>query len=412
MGSREDLVFVLSEASTLEHMIMCEYLFAAFSLKRSPSEGLPSPELETVRRWERTVAEVAVQEMGHLALVNNMLVSIGAGPYFQHPNFPQPSKYFSPNIRLALVPFGEQALRHFLYLERPEGMSIEGVPGFEVLGDLNPAELRGGAVPAQQYFSTVGNLYRGVEKGFEGLVEKKGEDGVFIGGGAPQATEDSFGLQGLEEVTDLSSAKRAIEGIVEMGEGARGDWSRSHFGRFLNVFKEFKEVKARDPAFAPTRPVVAAYARQPLSTEEVPLIGDRFTAGVSDLFNAGYALAIQVLSRYYVHERSAEGELAALADAAVGLMTRVVKTLGVALTSLPVGPKLPGVCAGPTFELQAREYLIPRGEQAFVVMRERMVELAGDAGLLSEAAPTPQSARLLASVQKSFNGVASGMETS
>ena len=139
--SREDLVSVLSEASTLEHMIMCEYLFAAFSLKRDESEGLTAPQLEKVRSWEGVVTTVAIQEMTHLALVNNMLVSVGSSPYFLHSNFPQPSRYFSPNIRLALVPFGEQALKHFLYLERPEGMSIEGVPGFEVLGDLNPEEL-------------------------------------------------------------------------------------------------------------------------------------------------------------------------------------------------------------------------------------------------------------------------------
>ena len=29
---REELIFMLSEAASLEHMIMCEYLFAVFSL--------------------------------------------------------------------------------------------------------------------------------------------------------------------------------------------------------------------------------------------------------------------------------------------------------------------------------------------------------------------------------------------
>ena len=37
---REELIFMLSEAAALEHMIMCEYLFAAFSLKREVSEGV------------------------------------------------------------------------------------------------------------------------------------------------------------------------------------------------------------------------------------------------------------------------------------------------------------------------------------------------------------------------------------
>lgn len=409
IGSREELAYVLSEASTLEHMIMCEYLFAAFSMKRSGSEGLAAGELEKVRSWERVITTVAVQEMTHLALVNNMLVSIGAAPYFQHPNFPQRSKYFAPNVRLALVPFGEQALRHFLYLERPEGMSIEGVPGFEVLGDLSPAELRGGIVPRQQYFTTVGNLYRGIEKGFSDLVENHGEGGVFIGGGSTQATEEAFGLRGLIRVNDLASAKGAIEGIVEMGEGARGDWSKAHFGMFLQVFKEFMDTKKSNPGFRPTRPVVAATVRPPPDADEGATISEPFTAGVADLFNAAYSLAIQTLSRYFVHEAEFLDEAQALADVSVGIMSRVLKTLGVALTGLPVGGRLPGVNAGPSFELQPREYTLPRRKESFMILQERMVELATHAGALSGEAPSPQASGLLKSVQRSLTDLASDL---
>jgi Ferritin-like len=411
IATREDLSYVLSEASTLEHMVMCEYLFAAFTMKRSAAEGLAPEELESVRGWDRVITQVAVQEMGHLALVNNMLVSIGVGPYFQHPNFPQPSKYFSPNIRLALIPFGEQALRHFLYLERPEGMSIEGVPGFEVLGDLNPAELRGGIVPRQRYFSTVGDLYRGIEEGFEGLVAKLGEDGVFIGADSTQATEENFGLEGVGEVKDLPSAKRAIEGIVENGEGARGKWSEAHFGMFLQVFKSYEDARRSNPGFSPTRPVVAAHVRPPVGAEEGSVvISDPFTAHVADLFNASYSLAVQLLSRFYVHEPARPDEAKLLADVSVGIMSRVVKTLGVALTALPVGAKLPGVNAGPTFELQAREHLLPRRTQAFMVLQERMLELAVHSDSLSKSAPSPQAAGLMKSVERSFNALASQLQ--
>jgi Ferritin-like len=70
---REELIFVLSEAAALEHMILCEYLFAAFSLKREVSEGVTAAQLEAIKRWERVVALVATQEMLHLALVSNLL---------------------------------------------------------------------------------------------------------------------------------------------------------------------------------------------------------------------------------------------------------------------------------------------------------------------------------------------------
>jgi hypothetical protein len=407
--SREDLVSVLSEASALEHMIMCEYLFAAFSLKREESEGVDGELLEKLRGWEGVIKTVAVQEMTHLALVNNMLVSVGSGPYFQHPNYPQPSRYFPPNIRLALIPFGEQALRHFLYLERPEGMSIEGVPGFEVLGDLNPPELKGGILPQQEYFSTVGNLYRGIEKGFDDLVARYGEDGIFIGAEHAQATEEIFGLPSLFEVKNLESARKAVEGIVEMGEGARGDWANAHFGMFLRIFKEFIDTKKTRGDFRPTRPVTPAFVRPPLGQENVTVITDPFTAKVADLFNASYGLAIHTLSRFYVHQKEYPDELQALADTAVGMMLGVIEPIGIVLTSLPVGSRFPGVNAGPSFELQHREYLLPHRREAFMIIQERLLELSIYVTDLSGDAPSQKVRTRLKSVAATFSKLAEGL---
>jgi hypothetical protein len=390
-------------------MIMCEYLFATFSLKKDESEGLTSAQMETVRRWEGVIATVATQEMTHLALVNNMLIAIGSAPYFQHANFPQPSRYFSPNIQLALVPFGEQALKHFLYLERPEGMSIEGVPGFEVLGDLSPTELQGQIVPRTQYFTTVGNLYRGIEKGFRDLVRKYGEDGLFIGADHSQATQEIFGLPSLFQVKDLDSATRAVEGIVEMGEGARGSWENAHFGMFLGIFKQFMELKKSNPDFRPTRPVVAAFVRPPIGVEDAPHISNLFTSKLADLFNATYGLAIGTLSRFYVHETDHPNELQSLADTAVSLMVNVVKPLGNALTTLPVGDRLPGLTAGPSFELQHKEYALPHREQAFMVIQERLNELSSYVEDLSKESKLPNLTEQLAAVASALSALAEGL---
>ena len=77
---REALIYMLCEAAELEHGIMCQYLFAAFSLKQSTEEGLSDAELEAVTRWRRVVAHVATEEMLHLALVHNLLSAVGAAP--------------------------------------------------------------------------------------------------------------------------------------------------------------------------------------------------------------------------------------------------------------------------------------------------------------------------------------------
>src|SRR3989454_7500925 len=168
---REELIFMLSEAAALEHMIMCEYLFAAFSLKRDVSEGVTAAQLEAIKRWERVVSLVATQEMLHLALVSNLLTAIGSHPYFSHPNFPQRAKYYPPGVQLALLPFGEHALQHFLYLERPEGMKLEDAPEFEVIGAPAPITPDDEIVPELEPFATVGHLYRGIEQGFQALTD-------------------------------------------------------------------------------------------------------------------------------------------------------------------------------------------------------------------------------------------------
>src|SRR5215813_13715576 len=66
---REALIYMLYEAAELEHGIMLQYLFAAFSLKRSTDEGLTEDELAAAERWRKVVAHVATEEMLHLALV-------------------------------------------------------------------------------------------------------------------------------------------------------------------------------------------------------------------------------------------------------------------------------------------------------------------------------------------------------
>src|SRR5919206_2447096 len=62
---REALIYMLCEAAELEHGIMCQYLFAAFSLKQRAEEGLGPQQLETVTRWRRAIAHVATEEMLH-----------------------------------------------------------------------------------------------------------------------------------------------------------------------------------------------------------------------------------------------------------------------------------------------------------------------------------------------------------
>jgi hypothetical protein len=349
---REALIYMLCEAAELEHGIMCQYLFAAFSLKQSTDEGLSDAEVEAVTRWRRVVSHVATEEMLHLGLVHNLLSAVGAAPHFARPNYPAPAHHYPPGVNLTLVPFGEPALRHFMFLERPEGMELEGAAGIDApVEEAVPLMAEGEIVPQLQDFATVGHLYRSIEYGIAHLGEKFGERGLFVGPPRAQATSANFHWPELIAVTDVESAQRAIDTILEQGEGARGDWQSAHFGQFVEILDEYRQLRDQNPAFDPVRPVLFATVRSGERGEGIPLIGDELTARCTDLFNVGYEILLQTFERYFAHTEETDAQLATLAEAALALMLRVLKPLGSAITTLPVGPEHPGMTAGPSFEL-------------------------------------------------------------
>ncbi len=374
---REALVYMLCEAAELEHGIMCQYLFAAFSLKQNPDEGLASGELAAVERWRKQVSHVAAQEMLHLALVQNLLSAIGAAPHLSRPNLPAPASHYPAGVQLALLPFGEQALRHFMFLERPEGMDLADADGLAAVGRAAPLMNERDIVPRGQDFATVGHLYRSIEAGFAHLSTKYGEDWLFTGPPRAQATAAHFGWPELVAVTDLASAQRAIEEILEQGEGPRGHWRDAHFGQFVAILDEFRQLREANPGFDPVRPVMAANVRQPERDVELPLIGDPLTARVTDLFNVGYEVLLQTLERFFAHTEETDAQLKTLADTTVGLMLRVIKPLGDLITTLPAGEAYPGMTAGPSFELfYESDYLMPHREAAWALLAERLDEAA------------------------------------
>jgi hypothetical protein len=385
---REALVYTLGKAAALEHLVMCQYLYAAFSMKDREDDGLGPDQLEAVRRWRREILHIAAQEMLHLALVQNLLTAVGAAPVFGRPNFPLPVHAYPAGIQMALLPFGEPSLRHFAYLERPEGLDVADDEAFLALDKAAPLPRadEDEISPRIQDFETIGVLYRAIEAGLGQLAEKLGEGRLFLGPPAAQATETHFRWPELVAVTDLGSASAAIETIVEQGEGARGEWRNAHFGRLIAILDEYLEMKAADPSFEPARPVLAACVREREDGLPVPLVTDPFANRATDLLNAVYEVVLQLLARYFAHTEETPEQLATLADVAVALMYGVVKPLGGLITRLPVGPDHPGATVGPTFELfYAVDYLLPHREAAWTVIEERLRDVAALAVQCREA---------------------------
>jgi hypothetical protein len=374
---REDLWWLLAEACQLEHMIMCQYLFAEWTLK-DKSDGLSDEQSEAIERWRGVLRGIAIEEMLHLALVANVMSSIGAAPYLGRPNFPQRSGYFPASIQLDLIPFGERALGHFLFLERPEGMERQDAEGFVPTAPRRDPLSESEAMPRGQEFLTVGHLYRGIEDGLTRLTHDLGERALFVGSPRAQATPELFHWPQVVAVTDLDSALRAVGEIIEQGEGARGHWEDAHYGRFLRIWDEYHALRGVDPSFDPARPVVAAFTRQPFDLKDpVTVITNPDAHRVAEITTIAYEVLLHLLTRFFTHTDETDEQLGLLLGAAFDLMGDVIRPLGGALTQLPVDAAAGGHNAGFAFEMH---YLmgnfVPARQPAWALLRERMAFLA------------------------------------
>src|SRR2546421_1793654 len=86
LSPHDEVVFLLNIAAEVEHSLMVQYLFAAYSLKRP--EQFDADKASLIRGWKKLIATVAREEMGHLATVQNLLRSVGAPLSLDRDEFP------------------------------------------------------------------------------------------------------------------------------------------------------------------------------------------------------------------------------------------------------------------------------------------------------------------------------------
>jgi hypothetical protein len=374
---REALISLLHQAAELEHGLSCAYLFAAFSLKDTADDDLPEAAVETVTSWRRSITDVAVQEMGHLAIVSNLLTSLGAAPHFDRSNFPQSCTYYLPEYRLDLLPFSDKTIERFIYLERPQGAAI---PPLDTASPVPPAALgnENEIGPKAEAFSTVTDLYAAIQAGLDALVARLGERATFVGPKPPAAVVRFFESNGWLPVRDLASAHTAIDNIIVEGEGDRGGRRDSHYGKFSRIQRELREWRRRHATFQPARPVgTNPFPRTPPDSLEAPqIVEDELASAMSDFFDQCYGTMLELLARFFLIGDESEGEADVLMETALGLMKGVIGPLGGAITALPAGASRPGQTAGPSFMVLRTLHPLPFRPAAWALLRERLVELS------------------------------------
>lgn len=408
--TRDELLHQLSVAAELEQGLCLQYLFTGFSLKDALGEGgLTLEELNHVRTWKANIFFVAAQEMLHLAQVANLCAAVGGTVQLHRPNFPQRPGYYPTGLPWGLWPFSPEAIELYAFYERPATWDGGLPPQWPEEGPLERGDfdrLLADAPAGKDPFAhlpghfrrprtvaheTIGELYEAIAQAIRTIPN------VIIGDPRVQVDGAMVDFPQLIQVFTVDDAVRAIDLIVEQGEGAPADRDDSHFGVFVGIYEDCLRMREERPEFAPARDVQS----NPLSRLHVDntfpgwrLIEDPFTRAVNDLNSETYEVMLRMLYLFFAAPTYETPTLPELARSFLRVMTTVIKPLGEIITRLPMGDSSSGAAgrarfAGPSFEVG--QVILPPAHQpaAWFFIGERLDELAAACAALAARPAAP-----------------------
>jgi hypothetical protein len=252
-------IFLLHIAAEIEHALMVQYLYAAYSLG---GPQVPPAHWNEVSGWREIILGIAKEEMGHLMTVQNLLRCLGGPLNLDREDFPWDSEFYP--FPFKLEPLTRQSLAKYVYAEAPSDWSGAEADEVRVLAEQGTDH----SAPIHH----VGVLYETIEKLLSDHKLIKDED--FRGSTFPfQANWDEWGrgykagargnstkaaMAGTPDVLLLPVVARtdsvaALQKVANQGEANSNDDddAPSHFARFIRIFRKFP----KDDSWVPSRKV-------------------------------------------------------------------------------------------------------------------------------------------------------------
>lgn len=316
----------LYAALQLEHATIPLYLTALYSIKPGTnSEGF------------HILRAVAVEEMLHLTLVGNLLNAIGGKPDLTKPGFVPRYPTYLPDgeedFSVSLQKFSPEAIESFLKIERPASL---GTLDRNLSRRSRKPHLLSAGHPGrddEEHFFSIGEFYHAIEAGLDHLHAEMGA-ALFSGDPARQIGPEQYysGGGAIVKVTDLATAKAALDLIAEQGEGVMGhifdkDGEIAHYYRFqqLVLGRYYVEGDKPDHPTGGEVPVdwLAVY---PIKTDArvADLAAGTALRSASERFNADYLAYLGLLTRAFDGEpdlfMQAVGEMFRLKESMLHLM--------------------------------------------------------------------------------------------
>jgi rubrerythrin len=339
---------------------MAQYLYAGYSL----NENQPDEQKRSwVRKWKANVLEIAREEMGHLATVQNVLTVIGGPLCFERDDYPIQDDELWP-FPFELEPLTKVSLGKYVLAESP---SEEVLAQLHLKDEIEEIKKRVHAA-ADLNVHRVGLIYDAITKLFTAgsMIQGPAVPGItdtrpFIATVDIQASSLKFQVNPsawglgykdilIEVAQDRPSAIGAISAIGVQGEGStvESDPTKSHFGKFLSIYREFPE----EGEWRPSRLVAVNPTTNPRI--EDPARRLRGNAAVwAALSNLRYRMALMYLKHSFYIEAPADfpsrSPRGALVSWAFGEMYNI-RSLSEILMSMPMSPGSQAM-AGPPFEM-------------------------------------------------------------
>ena len=408
MTWRDHLVMLLTTGAEVEHALMVQYLYAAYSLD---SEHGSEAQRAMIEAWRASILSVAREEMGHLLTVQNVLVLLGAPVNFGREMTPWDHEFYP--FPFSLEPLSIESLQCFIYAEMPAHkgktaafvrqrpkvapptVSVE--EQWEIVEEVKE-ELgkRYDKMRIEADMHRVGELYHEIidiienpklipdsafneatfdmqaswddwGRGYKpdprpldpegNIVEPDGEpspaDGISI-------SERPAHVQ-IERAATRAQAAKALRALTAQGEAPhlkKDDTGEpSHFERFIQIYREFKDSQPSGGSWRATYPVPSNPTTRPDSDpKRTTYIGEEHDDEVAahyfaQLFNQRYRLLLAYLAHSFRLARTQPmhqpGLRAMVMHRAFGEMYNL-KTIAGLLVRLPLHS---GYRAAPPFEM-------------------------------------------------------------
>ncbi|MDQ3929106.1 MAG: ferritin-like protein [Chloroflexota bacterium] len=293
LAPRDEAVFLLHTGAEIEHALLVQYLYAAYSLK-SPKE-VPEEHAAKVRAWKKTLLGIAREEMGHLITVQNLLRLIGGPLNLEREDYPFRSQLYPFPFRLERL--SKDSLAKYVVAEMPYFAD----PPDELRQIVTRA-----ATSSTMAVNQVGAIYARVMQllaAHAGSAEPRLTDEDFLPGvSSRQAHYEDWGGEESVLVPDLQDRAGALKAVTELAEQGEGledaQETPSHFQRFLAIYREFPEPGEWEPTHAvPTNPNTGTSDGVVVSNDE-GCITHAKALQWAELFNLRYRLLLSCLAHF------------------------------------------------------------------------------------------------------------------